>query len=73
VSFNTLLLLSLLEEGCSHSFEQTFNSLPLRMICAKYGKNWPSPEAEVENVKVYKQTDGRTTGDQKISKKQAKL
>jgi hypothetical protein len=43
------------------------------MICAKSGQNWPRGSGEeVENVKVYKQTDGktdrrRTTGDQKSS------
>jgi hypothetical protein len=29
------------------------------MICAKSGQNWPSGSGEkVENVKVYRQTDG---------------
>jgi hypothetical protein len=40
------------------------------MISAKSGQNWPSGSGEVENenVKVYRQTDGRrTTGDQKSS------
>jgi hypothetical protein len=42
------------------------------MICAKSGENWPSGFGEeVENVKVYRQTDGktdgRTTGDQNSS------
>jgi hypothetical protein len=37
------------------------NPLPPRMICAKSGQNWPSGSGEeVENVKVYRQTDGRT-------------
>ena len=40
-----------------------FNNLespPLRMICAKFGYNWPSGFGEeVENVKVYRQTDDR--------------
>jgi hypothetical protein len=32
------------------------------MICAKSGQNWPSGSGEeVENVKVYRQTDGQTT------------
>jgi hypothetical protein len=31
------------------------------MICAKSGQNWPGgSEEEVENVKVYRQTDGRS-------------
>jgi hypothetical protein len=31
------------------------------MICAKSGQNWPSGSGkEVENVKVYRQTDGQT-------------
>jgi hypothetical protein len=30
------------------------------MICAKSGQNWPSGSGEeVENVKVYRQTDGQ--------------
>jgi hypothetical protein len=42
------------------------------MICAKFGLNWPSGSGkEVENVKVYGQTDRRTdrrtTGDQNSS------
>jgi hypothetical protein len=37
-------------------------SPPLRMICAKSGQNWPSGSGEVENVKVYRQTEGRTDG-----------
>jgi hypothetical protein len=39
------------------------------MICAKSGKHWPSDSGEeVENVKVYGQTDKRrTTGDQNTS------
>jgi hypothetical protein len=33
------------------------------MICAKFGQNWPSGSGEeVENVKVYRQTDGQTNG-----------
>jgi hypothetical protein len=42
------------------------NSLHPRMICA----NWSSGSGEeVKNVKVYRQTDGRTTGDQNSSLK----
>jgi hypothetical protein len=39
------------------------------MICTKSAQNWPSGSGEeVENVKVYKQMNGRqTTGDQKSS------
>jgi hypothetical protein len=39
------------------------------MICAKSVENWPSgSEEEIENVKVYRQTDRRrTTGDQNSS------
>jgi hypothetical protein len=43
------------------------------MICAKSGQNWSSGSGEeVENVKVYRETDDktdrrRTTGDQKSS------
>jgi hypothetical protein len=52
----TLLLLSPL--GCSPSFE-----FFLRMICAKSDQNWPSDSGEeVENVKVYRQTDRQTDG-----------
>jgi hypothetical protein len=36
-----------------------YNPLPLRMICAKSDQNWPSGSEEVENVNVYKQTDGQ--------------
>jgi hypothetical protein len=37
------------------------NPLHSRMICAKSGYNWSSDSGEeVENVKVYRQTDGRT-------------
>jgi hypothetical protein len=45
------------------------------MICAKSGQNYPSDSGEeVENVKVYRQTDGRqTTGDQKSSLETYKL
>ena len=48
------------------------NPLPPRMICGKFGWNWPSSSGEeVENVKSLQrdgQTDGRrTTGDQKSS------
>jgi hypothetical protein len=33
------------------------------MICAKSGENWPGGSGEeVENVKVYRQTDGKTDG-----------
>jgi hypothetical protein len=31
------------------------------MICANFGKNWPSGFGDVENIKVYRQTDGRRT------------
>jgi hypothetical protein len=38
------------------------------MIFAKSDSNWPSGSGEVENVKVYRQMDGRwTTSDQKSS------
>jgi hypothetical protein len=38
------------------------------MICVKSGQNWPGGSGEeVENVKVYRQTDRPTTGDQKSS------
>jgi hypothetical protein len=37
-----------------------YNPLLPRMICAKFGSNWPFGSGEeVENVKVYRQTDGR--------------
>jgi hypothetical protein len=63
----TLLLLSPLEQG--RSSLNNLKPLSLRMICAKSGQNWPSVSGEeVENVKVYRRTDGRqTTGDQKSS------
>jgi hypothetical protein len=39
--------------------------LPPRMICLKSRWNWPSGSGEeVENVKVYRQTDGRTNDGQ---------
>ena len=41
------------------------------MLCAKFGRNWPSGSGEEdENVKSLQtdgQTDRRTTGDQKSS------
>jgi hypothetical protein len=41
----------------------------LKMICAKSGQNWPSGSGEeVENVKVYRQTDGRTTYNKRSEK-----
>jgi hypothetical protein len=54
-----ILLLSPLGQGRFPSFEQfRINPLPLRMICVKSGKNWPSGSGEeVQNVKVYRQTD----------------
>ena len=37
------------------------NPLAPRMICSKFGWNWPSGSGEeVENVKVYRQTDRQT-------------
>jgi hypothetical protein len=36
------------------------------MICAKSGQNWLSGSGEVENVKVYRQTNGMMD-DQKSS------
>jgi hypothetical protein len=49
------------------------NSLDLRKICAKSGYNWPSGSWEdVENVKVYRRTDGptdRRTTDKRRSEK----
>jgi hypothetical protein len=42
-----------------------YNPFPPRIICAKSGKNWHSSSGEeVENVKVYRQTDRRTEGRQ---------
>ena len=39
------------------------NPLHPRMLCAKFGWNWPSSSGEEdENVKIYRQTDGRTDG-----------
>ena len=36
------------------------NPLPPKMSCAKFGLNWPSGSGEeVENVNVYRQTDGQ--------------
>jgi hypothetical protein len=41
-------------------------ALPPRIICVKFGSNWPSGSGEeVENVKVYRQTDGQTDSGQK--------
>jgi hypothetical protein len=38
----------------------------LWIICAKSGQNWSSGSGEeVENVKVYRQTDGRTTNNRR--------
>jgi hypothetical protein len=37
------------------------------MICAKSSQTWFCGSGEVENVKIYRQTDGRTTGDQESS------
>jgi hypothetical protein len=40
------------------------------MICAKSGQNWPSSSGEeVENVKVYRQTDGQTNDGQRAIRK----
>jgi hypothetical protein len=39
------------------------------MICAKSGQNWPSGSGEIENVKVYRQTDGQTDDGQRTIKK----
>jgi hypothetical protein len=39
---------------------KNLNSLSPKMICAKFDSNWPSgSEEDVENVKVYRQTDDR--------------
>jgi hypothetical protein len=44
------------------------NPIPQRMICAKYGQNWPSGSGEeVENEKVYRRTNRQTPDNQKSS------
>lgn len=42
----------------------TLTALPSRMLCTKFGLNWPCGPWEVENIYSL-QTDGRTTDDQK--------
>ena len=79
----TFLLFSPLGEGLGPAFEQTWilstqawpfiwtnlNSLHPKMLCAKFGSNWPTGSGEeVENVKRFQTDRGRqTTGYQKSS------
>jgi hypothetical protein len=44
-------------------------SPPLRMTFAMFGQNWSGGSGEeVENVKVYRQSDGQTDGQQAVGK-----
>ena len=50
----TLSLLSPLGKGCGSSFEQTW--IPFkRMLCIKFGWNWPTGSGEEENVRSLQQ------------------
>ena len=55
--FFTISQLSPLGNERGPSFEQTLNPLHPRMLCTKFGWNWPSSSGEDENVKSL-QTDG---------------
>ena len=58
-------LLSTVEKQRGPSFEQTESFYP-RMLCAKFGWNWPSGSGEEdETVKKFKE---RQTGDSKSEK-----
>jgi hypothetical protein len=49
---------------------RNLNPLHPRMICAKSGQNWPSSSREeVENVKVYRQTDRQIDAGQRAIRK----
>ena len=45
-----------------YSFEQNLNPLHPRMICAKFGWNWPSGFGVEDENKKSLQIDGRTGG-----------
>jgi hypothetical protein len=60
LNFQCIFTLLPLEKG-NPLHMNNLQSPPPRMICAKSGKNWPRGSGEeIENVKVYRQTDGQT-------------
>ena len=62
------MLLSPLEKGVALHLKKNLNPLHPRMLCAKFGWNWPSGFSDQKKI-VYRRSDRQTDDGHKVSRK----